>query len=417
MKTLKNGCFYENNAWIKKDIVIHDECIVAIGLDLNEGEIVNCEGLHLLPSFMDPHVHFRQPGFEHKETIYSGSKAAAAGGYTTVFAMPNLSPVPDNETSIQAISACIKQDACIEVIQLSAITKGQKGKGELVDFASIAPYTVGFSDDGKGIMKTKDMYETMLHVAAVKRTVFAHCEDEDLLYGGYIRKGIYSEKMKHLGILGITETVQLARDLVLALETKAHLHVCHVSTKQSVDLIRFYKTLGCHVTCEVSPHHLVLSEMDLTEDGNYKMNPPLGSIHDQLALIEGLLDGTIDCIATDHAPHAKNEKQTLEKAAFGIVGLETAFPLLYTHLVKTNKVSLQHLSALMSQNVASLFHLEKNEIKVGFKANLTAVDLRHAYTIDSSTFHSKSTNQPFEGMEVYGKIMKTIYKGVFVYEG
>lgn len=330
--------------------------------------------------------------------------------------MPNLKPAIDDVASVESIIKVIKSDACIEAIPIAAITKGQKGEGELVDFASIAPYTIGFSDDGKGIKSARTMYEAMLQAKACNKPIIAHCEEEDLLYQGYIRKGIYSEKNQHKGILGIVETTQLARDLVLALETHVHLHVCHVSTKQSVDLIRFYKGLGCHVTCEVSPHHLLLTEEDLQENGNYKMNPPLGSREDKEALIQGLLDGTIDCIATDHAPHADHEKVSLKDAMFGIVGLETAFPLLYTHLVKTHKMTLPFLLEAMSKNVATIFRLPHYAIEVGSEANITVIDLDRQFVIDSSTFHSKSKNQPFEGMSVSGKIIKTVYKGGVVYE-
>lgn len=415
MITLKNCTFYEMNEWMKKDIVISGEEIINIGNHLHEGEVIDCEGLYVLPSFIDPHVHFREPGFEHKETIHTGSLAAAAGGYTTVFAMPNLNPVPDDLKTLQDMQEVIAKESVIEVVQLGSITKGQKGEGSFSDMLEMAPHTVGFSDDGRGIIHTKDMYEAMLLAKKANTTIIAHCEDEDLIYDGYIRKGTYSARMNHKGILGITETTQLARDLVLALETKVHFHVCHVSTKQSVDLIRFYKSLGCHVTCEVSPHHLILSEINLKEDGNFKMNPPLGSPEDKDALISGLLDHTIDCIATDHAPHAESEKKTLQDAAFGIVGLETAFPLLYTHFVKTNVMSLHQLTQYMSTHVSKIFNLPLNEIKVGHKANLTIVNVSDAYTINSKTFKSKSKNQPFDGTEVYGRVIKTMYKGAFVY--
>lgn len=416
MKTYKHATLYINQEFKLLDITIDKDKIIEIGEDLHQGEIIDAKGLLITPAFMDPHVHFRQPGFEHKETFETGSQAAARGGYTHVFMMPNLNPTPSTPEVFEQIEKAIQKDAKIKLIQLAAITKNQKGFGELVDFDALAPFAIGFSDDGKGIFRTKDMYQAMLQAKRLNKTIIAHCEDEDLIDEGYIRKGKYSKKNNHQGILGITETVQLARDLVLALETGVHYHVCHVSTKQSVDLIRFYKSLGAHVTAEASPHHLLLTEDDLKEDGNYKMNPPLGNKEDRKALIEGLLDCTIDCIATDHAPHADDEKQGLKNAAFGIVGLETSFPLLYTYLVKKKIMMLSELLDKMSGHVARIFKLTPNQIQVGSKANLTFIDLNHTYKIDSSTFLSKSRNQPFDGLKVEGEIIRTIYQGEVVYE-
>lgn len=417
MMTLKGGLIYKEGKLIYQDIVIEGDKIIAIADDLNQGEIIDCHGLLIAPSFMDPHVHFREPGFTYKETIKTGSMAACRGGYTHVFMMPNLNPVPDSVETFKLIHDIIKRDSPIHLTQLASITVGQKGTGKLVDFESLAPYTYGFSDDGRGIDQTKDMYEAMMQAKKINRAIIAHCEDMDLVNNGYIRKGKYSERNHHRGILDIAETVQLARDLVLALETKCHYHVCHVSTKQSVDLIRFYKKLGAHVTAEVSPHHLLLTEDDLKEDGNYKMNPPLGSITDKKALIDGLLDGTIDCIATDHAPHASHEKNIgLEKALFGIVGLETSFPLLYHHFVLKQQFSLEFLLDKMSGDVARIFNMPKNKIAVNSDANLVVINLHKTYKIDEEEFLSKGKNQPFSGMDVTSKIMKTIYKGRIVYD-
>lgn len=412
IKTYKNGTIFYKNSLIKKDITINDNTIVNIGDNLNEGEIIDVSNKLIAPSFADPHVHLREPGFTHKETIKTGYLSAINGGYTTLFLMPNLNPVPSNVKVIKEIYDIIKRDSKIDMIQLASITTEQKGHGSLVDFKSLSEFTVGFSDDGKGIFNTKDMYEAMLEAKKYNKTIIAHCEDEGLLYGGYIREGIYSKKNNHKGILNITETTQLARDLVLALQTKVHYHVCHVSVKESVDLIRFYKSLGCNVTCEVSPHHLTLTENDLKEDGNFKMNPPLGSLEDRDSLIQGLIDGTIDCIATDHAPHSFDEKNKgLEKSMFGIVGLETSFPLLYTNLVLKGLIKLEDLLKLMSKKVFDIFKLEDNEIDLNKNANLVIIDLNKEYLIDKNSFKSKSNNTPFDGYKVKGQIVSTIYKG------
>ena len=352
----------------------------------------------LLPAFVDMHVHLREPGFSYKETIYSGTRAAKRAGYSDLFTMPNLNPVPDSLEHLQVQLDIIGRDAAVRVHPYASITVGQKGKGELVDFELLAPHVAGFSDDGRGVQDEGLMREAMVRCREAGSIIVAHCEVDSLLHGGYIHDGVYAHIHHHKGICSESEWREIERDIRLVEETGCRFHVCHISTKESVELVRQAKRKGLPVTCETAPHYLLLCDEDLREEGRWKMNPPLRSRQDGEALIEGVKDGTIDVIATDHAPHAEEEKNKgLEKSAFGIVGLETAFPLLYTYLVKKNVISLDRLVELMA--------LRPREImRLGEPKDFISVDLEARYAIDSRQFVSKGKATPFDGWEVYGVV-------------
>ena len=361
----------------------------------------------VFPGFCDVHVHFREPGFSYKETILSGSLAAAAGGYTAVCTMPNLNPVPDSKEHLQAQLDPIA-NACIHVYPYGAITVAQRGE-TLADLEAMAPDVIAFSDDGKGVQDEEMMRQAMLRAKALGKIIVAHCEVNDLLRGGYIHDGEYAKLHGHKGICSASEYEQIARDLRLAEETGCKYHVCHISTKESVELIRQAKARGVDVTCETAPHYLVLNDMDLQEDGRFKMNPPLRSKEDMQALIEGICDGTIDMIATDHAPHSAEEKaKGLAGSAFGIVGIETAFSVMYTHFVKTNIISLEKLIELLAINPRKRFDIPMGE-------DFTIWKLESEYTVDPEQFLSKGKATPFEGWKLMGQCMATICDGKIVY--
>ena len=362
-----------------------------------------------LPAFTDLHVHFREPGQTWKETIRSGSLAAARGGYTLVCAMPNLNPVPDSPESLALEQAAIDRDAVITVLPYCSITKGRLGH-ELVDFHALKNRCVAFSDDGSGVQDEEMMRKAMEAAAREDVILAAHCEDNTLLHGGYIHDGRYAAAHGHKGICSESEWGQIARDLVLCEETGCRYHVCHISTRESVELIRAAKARGVRVTCETGPHYLTLCEDDLQEDGCFKMNPPLRSADDREALIEGLADGTIDVIATDHAPHSAEEKgRGLAGSAMGIVGLETAFPVLYTKLVKSGRITLERLVEALSISPRRIFRLPEAP------EDYVEVDLDTPFTIRSADFASMGKATPFEGWEVYGRIVRTVYQGKTVY--
>ena len=414
MITLKNGNVLINDNLIKKDILIDNEKIVKIDNNINEGKIIDCSNLTILPSFIDCHVHFREPGFEYKATILEEAKVAAKAGYTDVFMMPNLKPSPSDLKSVELLDS-LRRDAIINCHILGTITKDEKSEA-LSDMDDINKYVKGFSDDGKGVKTADLMYKAMINAKRLNKTIIAHSEDESLLYGGVVREGIWNKDHYIPGIIDVSETVQLARDLVLAEKTNCQYHLCHISSRYSLELIKWYKT-RCKVSCEVTPHHLLLNEMDLKDEGAYKMNPPLASVEDQNALIEGIKDGSIDIISTDHAPHSNEEKSNgLLKSPFGIVGLETAFPLLYTRFVKTNEISLKRLVDLMSLNESKLFRLDSHEIVEGNNANLVIIDLNKEFIIDEDFITSKSKSSPFIGMKVNGLVKYTILNGGIVYE-
>ena len=363
-----------------------------------------------LPGFCDVHVHFREPGFCYKEDMETGSKAAAAGGYTAVCTMPNLNPVPDSAEHLAVQLEAIRDKACIHVYPYGAITVAELGR-EMADLEGMAKDVIAFSDDGKGVQSEDMMREAMVRAKALGKMIVAHCEVNDLLEGGYIHKGDYALAHGHRGICSESEWKQIERDIQLVRETGCSYHVCHISTKESVELIRKAKAEGLDVTCEVGPHYLVLDDGDLQEEGRFKMNPPLRSSADRKALLLGLLDGTIDMVATDHAPHSAEEKSRgLEKSAFGIVGLETAFPVLYTKLVKPGLMTMETLLERMVYAPRKRFGIPLNE------GDCSVWDLTEEYVIDPETFVSKGHATPFAGWKVFGRCLKTTCGGKTVFE-
>ncbi len=363
--------------------------------------------LTVFPGFCDVHVHFREPGFSYKETIRTGSEAAAAGGYTAVCPMPNLDPVPDCRAHLDQELAIIRRDALVRVYPYAAISVGEKGE-VLADLEDM-PEAVAFSDDGRGLQSDALMREAMRRAKAMGRLIVAHCEVNELLRGGYIHDGAYAAAHGHRGICSESEWRQIARDLELAAETGCAYHVCHISAKESVRLIREAKKSGVDVSCETAPHYLVLDDGDLEEDGRFKMNPPLRDRTDREALLEGLLDGTIDCIATDHAPHSAEEKSRgLAGSAFGIVGLETAFPVLYTSLVTAGTVPLELLLDRLVTRPRARFSLPLG-------TDFSVWDLNAEYTVDPAAFRSRGRATPFAGRTVRGRCLATFYQGTQVY--
>ena len=362
----------------------------------------------ILPGFCDVHVHLREPGFCYKETVASGTASAARGGYTAICSMPNLNPVPDSKAHLDVQLAAIRKDAKIAVYPYGSLTVNEAGE-EMADLDAMAADAIAFSDDGKGIQNEEMMRNLMLRAKKLGKLVVAHCEDNSLLHGGYIHDGVYAKEHNHRGICSESEWGPIARDLKLAKETGCAYHVCHISTKESVDLIRAAKREGVNVTCETAPHYLVLCDKDLQEDGKFKMNPPLRSASDRDALIEGILDGTIDMIATDHAPHSAEEKaRGLEKSAFGIVGLETAFPIMYTAFVKTGKMTLERFVELMCLNPRKRFGITTD---VGY----TVWNVEKEYVINPNEFATLGRATPFAGRCVYGENLLTVYNGSVVY--
>ena len=414
---LKGGKIVTPRGVREADVLVRRGRIAAIGrsIDGGDAQVIDCNGKLVSEGFTDIHVHLREPGFTAKETIRSGSRAAAAGGYTTVCAMPNLNPVPDSEETLALEQAAIDRDAVVRVLPYCAITRGRKG-AELVDMAALKDRCCAFSDDGSGVQREGMMRAAMTKAAQQDCIIAAHCEDESLLRGGYIHDGRYAREHGHRGICSESEWGQIARDLQLCAETGCRYHVCHISTAESVDLIRRAKAAGVRVTCETAPHYLVLCEDDLQEDGRFKMNPPLRSAADREALLQGLRDGTIDAIATDHAPHTAAEKaRGLEGSAMGIVGLETAFPVLYTALVRTGRIGLERLIEALTEGPRRAFHLSGG-LQVGQAADLAIIDLAAEYTIDPDRFLSMGHATPFAGMRVHGRILRTLRNGVTVYE-
>lgn len=363
----------------------------------------------IVPGLCDVHVHFREPGFSYKETIASGSAAAAHGGYTAVCTMPNLDPVPDSAEHLQVQLDAIKRGAAIKVLPYGAITVGEKGE-RLADMEAMSDKVCAFSDDGKGVQNDEMMREAMTAAKRLGKIIAAHCEDNALLFGGYIHDGEYAKMHGHRGISSASEYKQIERDLRLAEETGCAYHVCHISTKESVELIRQAKAHGVNVTCETAPHYLVLCDEDMQEDGRFKMNPPLRSREDKEALIEGIKDGTIDMIATDHAPHSAEEKgRGLGKSLMGVVGLETAFPVLYTELVMKNIITLDRLVELMSFKPKERFGIDTNN-------DFAVFDISEAYKIDPEDFLSMGRATPFAGREVFGRCLLTVHNEKVVYK-
>lgn len=376
---------------------------------------IDGKGMTLLPGLVDLHVHLREPGYSYKETVRTGSEAAAAGGFTTVCTMPNLNPVPDSMETLQRQLDIIERDAVVEVLPFAAITKKRMGT-ELVDYRALAPYVAGFSDDGSGVQSSEVMERAMTAVAPTGKMLAAHCEVDALLKGGYIHDGEYARKHGHRGICSESEWEEVKRDIELAEKTGCRLHICHISTAESVELVRRGKERGVKVTCETGPHYLIMCDEDLQEEGRFKMNPPLRSRRDMMALRRGIADGTIDVIATDHAPHSDQEKaRGLEKSAMGVVGLETSLGAIYKYMVGENVISFERMVELMAINPRLLLGREYDFLQPGSRADLTLVDLDRTWRVEPDRFRTMGRATPFEGMEMKGKVMATLYGGKIAY--
>lgn len=425
---LRNGNVFTGRQWEKRDVILDGGRIAAFvpsgqgflesdsilkansmldnlsvdNLSIQYERVIDCDNSFLLPGFVDIHVHLREPGYEYKETIVTGTTAGAAGGYTTLLAMPNVNPAPSNPVALEIQLAAIRKDGVIPVIPYGTITAERNGIGMLSDMDALAPYVAGFSDDGTGVQANNIIKKAMETAKALDKVIAAHCEDETLSAEGDFRR---------------SEWIQVARDLALCKKIACKYHVCHVSTKESLRLIRQAKQEGLDVTCETAPHYLIFSEEDVQDDGRFKMNPPLMAKEDRQALIEGLADGTIDMVATDHAPHSKEEKSKgFAGSANGVVGLETAFPVLYTQLVLTGKITLERLVDALAVAPRKRFGLAGGVLEPGHPADLCIWDLKRPYHVDSETFYSKGKSTPFEGMEVLGRNLCTIVGGIVVWE-
>lgn len=416
---LKNANVYIDGSFKKTDIFIKDNMIVSVDGSVHNGENVvsfDFNNKYIFPGFTDVHVHLREPGFLCKETIETGTKAAARGGYTSVCAMPNLKPVPDSAEDIKIETDIIEKTAVVHVYPYGAITVDEMGK-ELADLEGMAPYAIAFSDDGHGVQNDDMMRNAMKKSKELGKMIVAHCEVNELLEGGYIHKGKYAKLHGHKGICSESEWKQIERDIELVKETGCAYHVCHISTKESVELIRKAKSEGVNISCETGPHYLVLNDMDLQEEGRFKMNPPIRDESDRLALIEGIKDGTIEFIATDHAPHTEEEKSKgLKNSLMGVVGLETAFPIVYTELVRKGIITLEKAMELLNGNAIERFGIG-SEIAAGKPADLTVFDLDEEYVIDPKDFLSKGKSTPFTGRKVFGKCLMTMVNGEIVYKG
>ena len=415
---LKNAVVMMDGTMTKGDVFVRGGRVVSVGAAVSapSAQVFDfSNNVVVLPGFVDVHVHLREPGFSYKETMETGTASAARGGYTTVCAMPNLNPVPDSLDNLKVQLSRIAEGASIDVLPYGAITVGEKGE-VLADMEGMAEYVAAFSDDGRGVQSEEMMREAMMKAKSLGKIIAAHCEDNDLLFGGYIHDGVYAKAHGHRGICSESEWGQIARDLKLVEEIGCAYHVCHISTKESVHLIREAKARGVNVTCETAPHYLILTDEDLQEDARFKMNPPLRSKEDRAALIEGIVDGTIDMIATDHAPHSAEEKgRGLEKSAMGVVGLETAFAAMYTHLVKTGIITMERLVELMHTAPCRRFGIG-SELKEGGIANFTVFDLEKSYIVDPSEFKTMGRATPFTGMELFGRCLLTMKDGAIVWQ-
>lgn len=413
---LTNANVFVQGNFIKSNVFIANGIISEISNRTPQAvcPVYDLNGCFLFPGFIDVHVHLREPGFFYKETIHSGTKAAAHGGYTAVCSMPNLNPTPDCAEHLEVQLKAIRETACIQVVPYGTITIGEMGE-KMAAYDELAGQVCAFSDDGRGVQNDEMMLAAMKKISGYNKIVAAHCEDNSLLHGGYIHDGAYAKAHGHRGICSESEWKQIARDLKLVKESGVKYHVCHISTKESVDLIRKAKAEGLDVTCETAPHYLTMNDSMLQEDGRFKMNPPIRSEADRQALIAGVLDGTIDMIATDHAPHSAEEKSKgLEKSMMGVVGLETAFPVLYTELVKKGVLTLNKLIELMHTNPRKRFGVG-TALEVGQPASLTVFDLEKEYQINPETFLTKGRATPFAGNTVCGACKLTMYQGNIVW--
>ena len=415
---LKGGTVVRNGLTEKADVAILGDKIERIAADIQPADndkIYDCTGLTIMSGLVDLHVHLREPGFSAKETIATGTAAAAHGGFTTVCSMPNLAPAPDSMANLQQQLDIIERDAVIKVLPYATITRKRVGD-ELVNFAELKPYVAGFSDDGTGVQSEEVMRQAMAEAAKNDAIIAAHCEVDDLLRGGYIHDGEYARINGHRGICSESEWKQVERDIELVAEAGCRYHVCHISTKETVELIRQAKARGLKVTCETGPHYLTMCDMDLKEEGRFKMNPPIRSAEDRDALIAGLQDGTIDVVATDHAPHTAEEKSRgLERSAMGVVGIETSFAVIYTKLVKEGVISLEKAVDVLAEAPRRIFNLGGG-LQEGEAADIAVFDLENSFTVDPSTFLSKGHSTPFEGWQLQGECCLTLVDGRVAYE-
>lgn len=410
---IKNGTVVSEGVSRKADVLVVNGKIAEIAENIEcdaQTEIFDAEGCVVTYGLADVHVHLREPGYSAKETITTGTRAAARGGVTTVCSMPNLQPAPDAPETIAIEQQLIDEQAVIEVQPFATISKG-RARRELADIEALRPLSVGYSDDGNGIQTEDLMREAMRRISAVDGIIAAHCEDDSLLHAGYIHDGEYARDHGHKGICSESEWGPIKRDVELAEKENCRYHVCHISTKESVEIIRKAKANCEHISCETAPHYLVLCDADLKEEGRFKMNPPLRAAEDRAALIEGIKDGTIEVIATDHAPHTAEEKSRgLKDSAMGIVGIETSFAICYTHLVRKGIITIEKLIALMSENPRRIFRLG-GALRVGERADIAVFDVTKPYTIDTAEFLSMGKATPFEGEEVYGRCLLTLFNG------
>lgn len=415
---LKNGQIYIDGKFQKSDMLVENGIVTAVGKDIKAPDgcpVADLSDLYIVPGFADVHVHLREPGFSYKETIASGTQAAAKGGFTLVCPMPNLNPVPDSPENLKKEWDIIRRDALITALPYASITVGEKGES-LADLEGMAEKCFAFSDDGKGVQSRHMMEKAMETAAKLGKAIVAHCEDESLLNGGYIHDGEYAKLHGHKGICSESETNPVIRDIRLAAKTGVHYHVCHVSAKETVEAIRKGKARGVNVTCETGPHYLAFTDMDLEEHGRWKMNPPIRAAEDRDALIKGIQDGTIDCIVTDHAPHSLEEKSRgLEKSSMGVVGLETSYAAVNTYMVEKGYISFEKLVEIMSVNPRKIFGLPRG-IKVGEKADFAVVNRTEEWTVDPGRFVSMGRATPFEGKRLIGNVEMTVCGGRLVYK-
>lgn len=414
---IRNGKIWNGSGLVDGNVLIIDGIISAVGSDISptkDCKILDADGAAVIPGLVDVHVHLREPGFGYKETIADGTRAAAHGGFTTVCSMPNLNPAPDSVEHLRRQLDIIKRDACIEVIPYAAITRLRMGEA-LVDYNELAPLVAGFSDDGTGVQSEEVMREAMKGIAATGKILAAHCEVDSLLNGGYIHDGLYAASHGHRGICSESEWSEVERDINLSRETGCRLHICHVSTKESVALVREAKAEGLPVTCETGAHYLAFCDADLQEDGKWKMNPPLRDASDRDALLKGIADGTIDCIASDHAPHSAEEKNRgLEKSAMGVTGIEISLPAVYTFCVRTGHISFGRMIELMAKNPRRIFEIEGGLLP-GDRADLTVVDFNKKFIVSPDSLLSKGKSTPFEGKELFGVVKFTVSRGRIAY--
>ena len=413
----ENATYYTTKGLAKGNLTVKDGRVYLSGeYSSSDGPKTDAKELLIVPGFVDVHVHLREPGFFYKESIATGTECGARGGYTDLCSMPNLNPVPDSVEHLRRQTEIIEADARINVHPYGALTVGEKGR-EISDIEGLSDKVIAFSDDGKGVQNSEIMREAMLRVRRCGKIIAAHCEDETLLDGGYIHKGRYAEEHGHRGISSESEWKMIERDVALAGETGVKYHVCHVSTAESVEIIRRAKASGVDVTCETAPHYLTLCEDDLREEGRFKMNPPLRSARDRDALIAALADGTVDMIATDHAPHSDEEKaRGLKDSLMGVIGLESSFAVLYTELVLPGKISLERLIEAMSTAPAMRFGIPGGDIFDGAPANLAVIDLSREWTVKGAESASKGNSTPFEGKRVRGKVIMTLVNGDTVWK-